>query len=473
MPKLAPAIQSPAVIESAFKAGKKTLTDGGQEGLYIEFKRRPGASINTGHPWRFNYKRPGCGRNNRLTFGNYPTVGLAKAREEAAKARALLADKVDPALVRDAAAGAVKAAGELARENDKRAAEGVARIGTFADYAGRYVESRLVAAWTASYANEALTALKAFAFPLFGDKPIGDVTSLDIKAFDDLMIGRGKRTMHLKARRFVFQVFAWAMHPARGMVVKANPVYPNDDLYIGIDPTPRASIVSIVGQEIGAERMTARVKMVVQAITSWRPQSLEWAERGLGTRNAMLLGMWTLQRVTTIVQACKNEFDLDAGTWVIPADKMKGRRQAKTKKTAKAHTVHLPWQAVAMLREQFAMSGPSAWVFPGQRNGKSGHMNRSTPNGALNRLGFQGEHSMHGFRAMGRTAGDEIAGLDPVLLERVLAHAGAKNAALHGGMPGVYDRTAKLEGRAKLVQDYADWLDSLIEIEPPKLRLVA
>jgi len=51
-----------------------------------------------GRLWRMNYRF--LGRQKTLSFGNYPDVSLAKAREKRSEAREALADGRDPAEVR-------------------------------------------------------------------------------------------------------------------------------------------------------------------------------------------------------------------------------------------------------------------------------------------------------------------------------------------------------------------------------------
>lgn len=47
------------------------------------------------------YQRPGTKSENLLTFGDYPQISLAAARDRRAEAKRLLADNIDPALQRE------------------------------------------------------------------------------------------------------------------------------------------------------------------------------------------------------------------------------------------------------------------------------------------------------------------------------------------------------------------------------------
>lgn len=69
------------------------LSDGGN--LY--FCVRPSNS----RSWQFRYKRPGQDKITYLSFGTYPDMSLAEAREKALEARKQLADGIDPQLAKE------------------------------------------------------------------------------------------------------------------------------------------------------------------------------------------------------------------------------------------------------------------------------------------------------------------------------------------------------------------------------------
>jgi len=78
------------------------LTDG--KGLYLL------AMPTGGRLWRMSYRF--AGRQKTLSFGNYPDVTLAKAREKRNAARESLADGLHPAEVRKARVREAKAKAE-------------------------------------------------------------------------------------------------------------------------------------------------------------------------------------------------------------------------------------------------------------------------------------------------------------------------------------------------------------------------
>lgn len=83
-------------------------------------------------------------------------------------------------------------------------------------------------------------------------------------------------------------------------------------------------------------------------------------------------------------------------------------------------------------------------------------MSDSTINAALRRMGFDSRTMTgHGFRAMARTILDEVLGFRPDYIEHQLAHA------VRDPNGRAYNRTAHLTERRKMMQAWADYLDSL------------
>jgi integrase len=144
------------------------------------------------------------------------------------------------------------------------------------------------------------------------------------------------------------------------------------------------------------------------------------------------------------------EIDLKAAIWRIPAAKMKGRLE---------HLVPLSTQAVAILKDAKKLTGSGRYVFPAVRTDKR-PMSDGTLGAALKRLGYTSdEMTPHGFRAMARTVLAEVLHADPHVIEAQLAHTAP------GPLGRAYDRTAYLPQRIKLMQAWADLLDTLRRAE--------
>jgi integrase len=94
-------------------------------------------------------------------------------------------------------------------------------------------------------------------------------------------------------------------------------------------------------------------------------------------------------------------------------------------------------------------------VFPPQARQTTPHLHRDTLSKALREMGFQGEHSAHGFRASLRTLGREQLKIDVDVLEAQLAHAPKDE------VQAAYARVKFKEARREMMQAWADYLDKL------------
>jgi integrase len=140
------------------------------------------------------------------------------------------------------------------------------------------------------------------------------------------------------------------------------------------------------------------------------------------------------------------EVDLDAAEWRFTVTK-----------TNTPHIVPLSTQAVEILRELQPLTGGGRYVFPSARHPKGDRpMSDNAILAAMRRMGIaKDEMSGHGFRAMARTILDEELGFRPDFIEHQLAHA------VRDPNGRAYNRTAHLAERRKMMQEWADYLDTL------------
>ena len=171
----------------------------------------------------------------------------------------------------------------------------------------------------------------------------------------------------------------------------------------------------------------------------------------MGLGHICYLHLMSDQAVT--VQQFTDKF-LDGALWAIPAHRMKRGKDGKA--SGPPHMVPLPSQAVQLLRGLYPLTGPTGYVFQGERDRKR-PMSENTINAALRRMGYNTQEDMtgHGFRATARTILDERLGFDRAAIEAQLAHA-VKDANGRA-----YNRTEFLEQRRTMLQGWADYLDKL------------
>lgn len=160
------------------------------------------------------------------------------------------------------------------------------------------------------------------------------------------------------------------------------------------------------------------------------------------TRLAMKLMALTFVRTSELIGAKWSEFDLEANRWDIPADRMKMRTP---------HIVPLARQSLEVLNLLQGLTGHSEWLFPGDRD-VTKPMSNNTILKALERMGYKGTMTGHGFRGLASTVLHE-QGYTHDHIELQLAHA-PRNA-----VSAAYNHALYVEPRAKMMQGWADYLE--------------
>lgn len=358
-----------------------------------------------GKLWRFKYRRPDNRKENLLSLGAYPDVTLKRAREKRDEARALLADGIDP--------------------SDKRKAEAAANAESF-EAVARECLAKLSPNRTTDHTARILRGLERDVFPWLGNKPISKITAPDVLPVLRRIETRGAIETAHRIRSNMGEVFAFAIATQRA---DRNPVteVPSKFALTARQPGHLAAITD-----------PTKVAHLLQAIEAFTGSFVVGA--------ALKLAPLVFTRPGELRQAEWVEIDLDAAEWNIPAEKMKMRQP---------HLVPLSTQAVAILRELQPLTGHRRYVFPGARDPKRALSNVALL-AALRRMGFDKDTmTAHGFRAMARTILDERLGFRVDFIEHQLAHA------VKDPNGRAYNRTAHLAERRKMMQAWADYLDTL------------
>ncbi len=380
------------------KPGPKAsrLFDGG--GLYLQVSPA-GAKL-----WRFKYRFNG--KEKLLALGVYPAVTLASARDRRDQARKLLAEGIDPSAHRKTA----KAMRETLAAN------------SFEAVAREWIGGRK-AGWSASHVSKTTTRLSNNVFPWIGSRPIAEVTAPDILAVLRRVEGRGTLDTAHRVAQACGQVFRYAVATGRA----------------DRDPTGdlRGALPAVKQEHFAAITEPTEVGELLRAIEGFKGTFI--------VQCALKLAPMLFVRPGELRQARWQQFDLENGEWKYLATKTKTE-----------HLVPLASQAVATLRELHALTGRTAFVFPGARsNGRA--MSDAAVNAALRRMGYntRTEITGHGFRAMARTILHEVLGIAPEVIEHQLAHR------VPDALGTAYNRTKFLPERRKMMQQWADYLDKL------------
>lgn len=388
------------------KAAGDKHSDGG--GLYLHIKE-------SGKYWRMAYRFGG--KQKTLALGVYPAVSLAQARKRRDETKVLLAQDIDPGLVKQAS----KAARALASEN------------TFEAVAREY-HAMKQSVWSASYADKWLRLLEKDFFPSLGKLALPDITPPMMLGVLRRVEQRGAVDAAHTLRKNAGQVFRYGIQTGR---CERSPA---PDLQGALKPLSTKHMAAILEP--------VKVGELMRAIDSYAGQPV--------TRGALLLSALLFQRPVNIRAMQWAWIDLDAAMLTIPSQEMKRNMHGKT--NGRPHLVPLAPQAIAALRDLGPLTGNRTHVFPSNR-GDGRPMSNMTINSALRRMGFTSEEmTAHGFRAMARTLMIErMPGISADAIEAQLAHGKS------GPLGAAYDRAEFMEQRRKMMVEWANYLDKLKE----------
>ncbi len=371
--------------------------DGG--GLYLRVK--PDGSKS----WQLRYKKPD-GKWSWLGLGAYGKGDHQLTGEQARRK------------VRELRDGTVKDGSMLATKRAMRAAEVEAANNTFEHLAREWYAAKRQT-WTDGTAVRTIGALEKHVFPVFGKRPYAGILPME---WMDFLRGMEQTGIIEQTSR------------VRGMC---------REIYDLARVTGRAQYNPLEG--LHKFLLTKPVENYAHVSTDELPALLR-AMRAYGTPDVriglQLLAMLAC-RPSELREARWSEFDLDAGLWLIPAERMKRRRE---------HLVPLPAQALTLLRELRNISGAYPLLFPGRSDTTKPRSNTVFLM-ALRRLGYEGRQTGHGFRHLASTILNEN-GFDSQHVEAQLSH-------VKEGVRGVYDKSTYLEQRKTMMQWYADHLDGL------------
>jgi integrase len=206
-------------------------------------------------------------------------------------------------------------------------------------------------------------------------------------------------------------------------------------------------LVPVVAKNHAAITDPAEIGALLRAIDSYEGQPV--------TAAALKLAPLVFVRPGELRGARWAEFDLDAGEWRIPSERMK---------MGEHHIAPLSRQAVAILRDLRALTGRGEYVFPSLLSATR-PMSNNTINTALRRLGYtRDQMTGHGFRSMASTLLNE-QGFPPDVIELQLAHVERNKVR------AAYNRAQRLADRRQMMQTLADHLDALRASRAPRSNL--
>lgn len=389
------------------KATPRKLAD--REGLYLYV----GAKSGSGKParsWRYDYRLNG--RRETLTLGRYPELSLADARDEHAKARKLVAKGESPAKAKQAH-----------RERQK-----IANKNTMRALCERWYEARANAR-SESWRGNARRWLDQDVYPEIGSKAIPHISPDELEG----LIRKVAKKRGAKSGDLVRLMLA--------------DVYSEQPRSLGLGNPARdlAGILEIPkGTPKGKPMPAKHIPGLLEAV--------ENAPARQQTKLAARLLLLTFTRKKELVHAPWAELDLPHAQWEISAERMKADRP---------HIVPLSQQAVLCFELLKPLAAGSEFVFP-NLGSQTRPMSETTLNKFFHDIGFP-HFTPHSARSTASTILNG-QGFSADAVELQLAHVERNRTR------AAYNYADKLEERKRMMQQWADFIDSLSSGKVVSLR---
>jgi integrase len=337
-----------------------------------------------------------------LSFGSYPEVSIADARSERKSARALLAQNIDPKEHRD----------------ENKLKKELEYANTLEHIAAQWLEVKKSSVST-DHANDTWRSLEVHIFPILGKLPIHKISAVKTIVTIKPIAAKGSLETVKRLCQRLNEIMIFAVNTG---ILTANPLAGISKAFQAPTkqhlPTLRPDQLSELMQTI----VNASIKRTTRCLIEWQLHTMVRPSEAAGTR-------W-------------EEIDFDNRIWTIPAERMKKKKE---------HIVPLTEQCIAILESMKPISGHREYVFPADRDPRT-HINSSTANVALKRMGYGGALVSHGFRALASTILNE-QGFDADLIEAALAHTG-KNEVRNA-----YNRANYLERRKPVMAWWSDHIE--------------
>lgn len=307
------------------------------------------------------------GKRCDIGLGGLKLVSLAEAREEARKYRAIARDDGDP----------------LAEKRRLRKV-----VPTFRQ-AAETVHKDHAKAWkNAKHGDQWINTLKAYAYPVFGDRRVDQIDTPDIlRALSPIWLIKQETARRVRQR--IGTVLDWCK--AAGHRSGNNPI---DEISKAL---PRQS------ERKGHHAALPYIE--VPAFIQKLQGEGEPTIAGLAFEFLVL----TAARTNEVLEAKWNEIDLEQAAWTVPASRMKAGRE---------HRVPLAPRCIELLGLAKVLAAGSEFIFPGKSNERS--MSNMVLLMTMRRM--KSDYTVHGFRSAFRDWASERTNFAREICEAALAH---------------------------------------------------
>lgn len=416
MPKVAQELGALDVKRLTHPGGKGNamFAVGGVAGLYMQVTPKNGKT------WVL---RVLVGKKRRdIGLGGFPTVTLAEARDKAREARDLIARGVDPVEEKKAA----KARLILAQRRGM----------LFKDAVDKALAAKLDAFKNSKHQDQWRNTLETYAMPQLGMLPVQEIDAAAVlRVLQPIWATKTETASRLRGR--IEAVLSWAT--VAGHRIGDNPARWAGNLK---ELLPAPGKIAVEGNQPA---------LALDDAAAWFSDLRK--REGLGAR-ALEFAALTAARSGEVRGATWDEIDLDRGLWVIPAARMKMKRE---------HRVPLPQVAVDLLQDLPELKD-NPLVFPAARGGMLSDMTLSATmrrvHEAATNAGGKGYVDRvnrrpavpHGLRSTFRDWVAERTNYPGEMAEVALAHR------ISNAVEAAYRRGDMVEKRRQMMADWSVFL---------------
>ncbi|RVU82955.1 DUF4102 domain-containing protein [Leucothrix sargassi] len=340
-------------------------------------------------------------KQQSLTLGKYPALGLADARVKNAEIKNLLANGIDP---------------KAEKQKQTAIKKGVNLFSTIAQ---QWHDDRQAHIKPSTYTRDHSQYIRDIK-PYIGNMDIADITAPDILDIANRIEARGAGDMARRAIQQIGQIYSHAIrlgkikhNPATGLTKVLKPRQQQHHARIKINELP--TLLKDIDSDSG--ELLTKLGLYFLCYTFVRTNELRFME-------------WS-------------EIDYQAQLWRIPAERMKMKRP---------HIVPLSRQALAILDQIKALNLSNKYVFFNISTKKP--LSENAFLNALERMGYKGRMTGHGFRGLASTT----------LHERQYMHEAIELQLAHdkeNKISKAYNGAEHLPYRIKMMNEWADFVDNL------------
>ena len=377
-----------------YKMGK--YHDG--NGLYIRITSQ-GRGL-----WTFRYRLNK--KSREMSLGSFPDISLAEARQMLSEQKKLVFLKIDPLV-----------------EKKKNEAIRCQQNKPFSFIANMYIDKKMKDEWNNPKSEQQWkNTIATYAAPILDKKPLIDINTNDIiEVLDPIWKNKTETARRLQQRLFRIMGYAkiknWYPH--------SNPAEWNGNLK------------EVMTNPFKLQKIQHFASLNYNLLPKFYQQLTQF---DLLSAYAMRLLILTATRTKEIIEAERHEFDTKRRLWIIPAHKMKARKE---------HKIPLSDEALSIV-EMMRKKHNHLHIFTNPDT------TRHISNGAM--LVFLKKHftnfkiTVHGFRSTFKDWAEENNKYQHNAIEFCLAHQ------LPDKIEKAYMKTDLIDARRQIMQDWENYI---------------